>query len=36
MKFVFQKVLYDELDIDFQKIYDSVIRNVSTEDIWDI
>ena len=36
MKFAFQKVLYDELDIDFQKIYDSVIRNVSTEDGWDI
>lgn len=36
MKFAFQKVLYDELDIDFQKIYDSVIQNVSTEDVWDI
>ena len=36
MKVTFKKVLYDELDIDFQKIYDSVIRNVSTEDIWGI
>jgi hypothetical protein len=32
MKVVFKKVLYDELDIDFQKIYDLIIQKTGKED----
>lgn len=32
MKVVFKKVLYDELDIDFQKIYDLIIQKTGKDD----
>lgn len=32
MKAVFKKVLYDELDIDFQKIYDLIIQKTGKDD----
>ena len=32
MKAVFKKVLYDELDIDFQKIYDLVVQKIGEDD----
>ena len=32
MNFVFKKVLYDELDIDFQKIYDLIIQKTGKDD----
>lgn len=33
MKVVFKKVLYDELDIDFQKIYDLIVQKTGKDDI---
>ena len=32
MNFVFKKVLYDELDIDFQKIYDLIVQKTGKDD----
>lgn len=32
MKVVFKKVLYDELDIDFQKIYDLIVQKTGKDD----
>lgn len=32
MNFVFKKVLYSELDIDFQKIYDLIIQKTGKDD----
>lgn len=32
MKFTFKKVLYSELDIDFQKIYDLIIQKTGKDD----
>lgn len=32
MKFTFKKVLYDELDIDFQKIYDLIVQKTGKDD----
>lgn len=32
MKFTFKKILYDELDIDFQKIYDLIVQKTSKDD----
>ena len=32
MKVVFKKVIYDELDIDFQKIYDLIIQKTGKDD----
>lgn len=32
MKVVFKKVLYDEIDIDFQKIYDLVVQKTGEDD----
>ena len=32
MKAVFKKVLYDELDIDFQKIYDLMVQKTGKDD----
>lgn len=32
MKAVFKKVLYDELDIDFQKIYDLIVQKTDKDD----
>ena len=32
MKAVFKKVLYSELDIDFQKIYDLIIQKTGKDD----
>ena len=32
MKVVFKTVLYDELDIDFQKIYDLIIQKTGKDD----
>lgn len=33
MKVTFKKVIYDELDIDFQKIYDLVVQKTGEDDI---
>lgn len=32
MNFVFKKVLYDEIDIDFQKIYDLIVQKTGKDD----
>ena len=32
MNFVFKKVLYDELNIDFQKIYDLIVQKTGKDD----
>lgn len=32
MKFTFKKVLYSELDIDFQKIYDLIVQKTGKDD----
>ena len=32
MKFTFKKVLYGELDIDFQKIYDLIVQKTGKDD----
>jgi hypothetical protein len=32
MKAVFKKIIYDELDIDFQKIYDLIIQKTGKDD----
>ena len=32
MKFTFKKVLYGELDIDFQKIYDIIVQKTGKDD----
>jgi hypothetical protein len=32
MKAVFKKVIYDEIDIDFQKIYDLIIQKTGKDD----
>lgn len=32
MKFTFKKVLYSELNIDFQKIYDLIVQKTSKDD----
>ena len=32
MNFVFKKVLYDEIDIDFQKIYDLIVQKTCKDD----
>ena len=32
MKVTFKKVLYDELDIDFQKIYDLIVQKTGKDD----
>lgn len=32
MKFTFKKVLYSELDIDFQKIYDLIVAKTGKDD----
>lgn len=32
MKVTFKKVLYDELDIDFQKIYDLIVKKTGKDD----
>ena len=32
MKVVFKKVIYDELDIDFQKIYDLIVQKTGKDD----
>lgn len=32
MKFTFKKVLYGELDIDFQKIYDLIVKKTGKDD----
>ena len=32
MKVVFKKVLYDELAIDFQKIYDLIVQKTGKDD----
>lgn len=32
MKAVFKKVIYDELDIDFQKIYDLIVQKTGKDD----
>ena len=32
MKVIFKKVLYDELDIDFQKIYDLIVQKTGKDD----
>ena len=32
MNFVFKKVLYGELDIDFQKIYDLIVQKTGKDD----
>lgn len=36
MKFTFKKVLYDELDIDFQKIYDLIVQKTCKDDFYTI
>lgn len=33
MKVTFKKVLYDELDIDFQKIYDLIVQKTGKDDL---
>jgi hypothetical protein len=32
MKFTFKKILYSELDIDFQKIYDLIVQKTGKDD----
>jgi hypothetical protein len=32
MKVTFKKVIYDEIDIDFQKIYDLIIKKTGKDD----
>ena len=32
MKAVFKKVIYDEIDIDFQKIYDLIVQKTGKDD----
>ena len=32
MNFIFKKVLYDELNIDFQKIYDLIVQKTGKDD----
>ena len=32
MKFTFKKVLYEEFDIDFQKIYDLIVQKTGKDD----
>lgn len=32
MKFTFKKVIYDEIDIDFQKIYDLIVQKTGKDD----
>ena len=32
MKAIFKKVIYDEIDIDFQKIYDLIIQKTGKDD----
>ena len=32
MNFVFKKVIYDEIDIDFQKIYDLIVQKTGKDD----
>lgn len=32
MKFTFKKVLYSELDVDFQKIYDLIVQKTGKDD----